>query len=138
MKIYEKDLLEINFGNNKFDIISIWHVLEHVQKPEEYIKKIYSLLKNNGKLLIEVPNFNAWTRKLTGKYWLGLDLEYHLYFFTPESLSTLLKKYGFKIDFVRTFSLEYSTFTSVQSLISWITKTDHFFSSIFKKKAVKV
>jgi ubiquinone/menaquinone biosynthesis C-methylase UbiE len=127
LEIFDKDLLELNLSNTYFDIISMWHVLEHVPEPEKYIERIFTLLNNRGKLVIEVPNFNSWTRPLTRKYWLGLDLDYHMIFFTPESLSTLLKKYNFKIKTVQTFSLEYSTFISVQSFISLFTRSNHLF-----------
>lgn len=124
LTIYDKDFLEIASKNMHFDIVSLWHVLEHVADPESYIEKAWKTLNNNGKLIIEVPNFNSWTRKLAGPYWLGLDLKNHFYFFTPQSLTLLLEKYRFKINTIHTYSLEYSTFISVQSIISRITKTD--------------
>ncbi len=127
LEIYDKDLLKLNFSNKHFDIITILHVLEHIKKPEKYIEKIYSLLNTQGKLIVEVPNFNSWTRAFTGKYWLALDLDHHLTFFTPQSLIKLLKKYNFKIKRIRAFSLEYSTFTSAQSMLSLITKSNHIF-----------
>jgi SAM-dependent methyltransferase len=125
LEMYDRDLLELRFENNAFDIVTLWHVLEHVMEPEKYVECIRDLLKPDGRLVIEVPNFNSWTRVLTGKYWLGLDPEHHIYFFTPDSLSNLLSKYGFKTRIVHTFSLEYSTFISVQSIVSRLTKTDH-------------
>ena len=125
LEMYDKDLLELSLGNNVFDIVTMWHVLEHVYEPERYIEKIRDLLAGNGKLIIEVPNFSSWARLLTGRYWLGLDTEYHRYFFDADSLSGLLKKYGFKAQIVHTFSLEYSTFLSAQSIVSLLTKTDH-------------
>ena len=127
LEIYGNDLLEIDFNNKHFDIITILHVLEHVSQPEKYIEKIYSLLNNQGKLIVEVPNFNSWTRAFSGKYWLALDLNHHLTFFTPRSLVKLLKKCNLKIKRIRTFSLEYSTFTSAQSLLSLITRSNHIF-----------
>lgn len=127
LEIYERDLLKIKFGRKKFDFVTMWHVLEHVNEPEKYIKKISSLLNKGGKFVIEVPNFNSWTRKFSGRYWLGLDLDYHLSFFTPQILSKLLKKHKFRIVGINTFSLEYSTFLSTQSIVSRITKTDQVF-----------
>ncbi len=127
LEIYNKDLLEIALEDKSFDVITMFHVLEHVVNPEKYIEKIFNLLKSKGKLIIEVPNFNSWSRGLTNKYWLGLDLDYHITFFTPESLSCLLKKYNLKIKTIHTFSLEYSVFISVQSLVSSLTKSDHAF-----------
>ena len=127
LEIYNKDLLEIPFKDRHFDLVTIWHVLEHVSYPEDYVIKIRKLLKTNGILAVEVPNFNSWTRVFTTKYWLGLDIKYHLFFFNKDSLSSLLKKHGFKIKRVQTFSLEHSAFTSAQSIISFITKTNHIF-----------
>jgi 2-polyprenyl-3-methyl-5-hydroxy-6-metoxy-1,4-benzoquinol methylase len=129
LEIYNNDLLDISF-NKKFDIVSILHVLEHVDTPEEYIKRIYELLNDDGFLFIEVPNYNSWSRKLTGEYWLALDLKHHIFFFTPKSLSLLLEKYNFKIKELNTFSLEYSTFTSIQSIVNLITNSD---SYLFEK-----
>jgi 2-polyprenyl-3-methyl-5-hydroxy-6-metoxy-1,4-benzoquinol methylase len=129
LEIYGQDLLDIDFAE-KFEVVTLWHVLEHVARPEEYVQKIHELLAGKGALLIEVPNFNSWSRKLTGKHWLALDWQHHLTFFTPETLAALLVKYDFKIRKIRTFSLEYSAFTSAQSLVSFITRSDAYF---FKK-----
>lgn len=127
LEIYDKDLLEFPLNDAVFDIVTMWHVLEHVAEPDKYIEKISSLLNDRGKLVIEVPNFNSWTRALTDRYWLGLDLDYHITFFTPESLIFLFKKHNFKIKTIHTFSLEYSTFISTQSLVSLFTRSNHLF-----------
>ncbi|MFA5773630.1 MAG: class I SAM-dependent methyltransferase [Candidatus Paceibacterota bacterium] len=126
LEIYNKDLLELSF-EKKFDVISILHVLEHVKNPEEYVERVYELLNTKGLLFIEVPNYNSWTRKLTQEHWLALDLKHHLTFFMPSSIVSLLKKYNLKIKKIRTFSLEYSTFTSTQSIMNLITNSDSYF-----------
>jgi SAM-dependent methyltransferase len=141
LEIYDKDLLELPFTENSFDIVTMWHVLEHVLEPDKYIKKVADLLATNGLLIVEVPNFNSWSRRLTDKYWLGLDLNHHLFFFTQRSLSLLLENCGFKIRMVHTFSLEYSTFISAQSILSRITNTDNLFfraveSNIFNLRTI--
>ena len=133
LEIIEKDFLDIQFGEEKFDLVTMTHVLEHVARPERYIEKISRILNGRGKLIIEVPNFNSWTRRLTGMHWLGLDLDYHVTFFTPDSLCSLLKKYSFKIKTVRSFSLEYSSFISAQSFASLATNTDHLFFEFIQK-----
>lgn len=126
LEIYNQDLLEISF-NKKFDTVSIFHVLEHVTDPERYVERIYGLLNSQGRFFIEVPNYRAWSRKLAGRHWLALDLKHHLFFFTPESLVSLLEKYNFKILKLRTFSWEYSAFTSTQSLVNFLTNSDSYF-----------
>ncbi|MFC1711949.1 class I SAM-dependent methyltransferase, partial [Patescibacteria group bacterium] len=137
LQIYNADLLKIPLQKSYFDVVTIWHVLEHIRKPELYLRKIHQLLKSGGKLIIEVPNFNSWTRSLTGKYWMGLDLKYHVNFFVADSLIKILKKNHFKINNIHTFSLEYSTFLSVQSLVSFLTKTNHLFFSWLQNKTKK-
>jgi 2-polyprenyl-3-methyl-5-hydroxy-6-metoxy-1,4-benzoquinol methylase len=127
LEIYDKDLLDLSFDKGSFDVITIWHVLEHISKPDKYIERIYEILNDHGKLIVEVPNFDSWSLPISGKYWLGLDLDHHIHFFTPESLSRLLENNHFRIKTVHTFSLEYSTFISAQSLASRITKTDQLF-----------
>lgn len=126
LEIYNRDLLDIDFKFN-FDVITLWHVLEHVSNPEAYLDKIHALLVNKGILVIEVPNFNSWTRRLTKNHWLAWNLKYHLTFFTISSLTRLLGKHGFKVKKIRTLSLEYSTFTSVQSIVNFITDSDDYF-----------
>jgi SAM-dependent methyltransferase len=127
LEMYDKDLLELDFPDASFDMVTLWHVFEHIKEPERYLEKIRNILTKKGKLVIEVPNFGSWTRKLTGRYWLGLDIDYHIHFFTPAGLCMLLKKYGFKVKMVHTFSLEYSTFISAQSIVSLLTRSDQFF-----------
>jgi len=127
LEIYNKDLLDLELNSAKFDIITLWHVLEHVPAPEAYIQRISELLENDGLILIEVPNFNSWSRILSKKRWLAMDPAHHVTFFTPDSLGDLLEKYNFKIKKINTFSLEYSAFTSTQSLLNLMVGTNNYF-----------
>lgn len=127
LEIYDKDLLDLPVESERYDVVTMWHVLEHLKEPEQYVRRIAQILKPDGKIMIEVPNYNSWTRKWTKQYWLGLDLDYHLHFFTHETLGNLLRKHGFKVKKTHTFSLEYSTFISVQSIVSLLTSTDQAF-----------
>lgn len=133
LEIYNQDFLELSFPE-KFDVVSILHVLEHVENPEKYVERIYESLAPHGFLFIEVPNYNSWSRKITNCHWLALDLKYHLFFFTPESLIDLLEKYNFKIKKIKTFSLEYSIFTSIQSFVNCLTNSDSYFFNWLQKR----
>jgi 2-polyprenyl-3-methyl-5-hydroxy-6-metoxy-1,4-benzoquinol methylase len=80
----------------KFDVITLWHVLEHFLNPAEELVKIRSLLNDNGMLITEVPNFNSIKFRLSGYKWKGGNHPlYHRSFFTAKSLSAILKKAGF-------------------------------------------
>jgi 2-polyprenyl-3-methyl-5-hydroxy-6-metoxy-1,4-benzoquinol methylase len=127
LEIFDRDLLEADFGRGRFDIVTLWHVLEHVRKPEETIRRCWQLLNPGGLLVVEVPNFDSWTCPWTLPYWLGFDPSHHLTFFTPSALTSLLERNGFDIRRTRTFSLEYSTFFSAQSILDRVTGEDQFF-----------
>ena len=127
LEIYDRDLLETDLGRSRFDIVTIWHVLEHVKRPQETIRRCRELLNPGGMLVVEVPNFDSWTCPWTLPKWLGFDPSHHLTFFTQSSLISLLERNGFDIRRIRTFSLEYSTFISAQSILDRITGEDQYF-----------
>ena len=127
LEIYGEDFLARSWDKNQFDVVTMWHVLEHVIDPERYVGKIADVLTADGCFVVEVPNLSSWTRRLTGKYWLGLDLKYHITFFSPASLIGMLERHGFRVTLVHTFSLEYSAFISAQSILSRFTNSDQLF-----------
>ncbi|MDD8026163.1 MAG: class I SAM-dependent methyltransferase [Acidobacteriota bacterium] len=123
LEMYHDDLPECGLEGGSFEVVTLWHVLEHILDPEGYLEEIKRLLVPGGRLVVEVPNFLSWTKAYTGLDWLGLDPDYHVHFFTPEALTAALRKHGYRVRLVHTFSLEYSAFISTQSLISKWTRT---------------
>jgi 2-polyprenyl-3-methyl-5-hydroxy-6-metoxy-1,4-benzoquinol methylase len=83
--------------SNTLDVVSMWHVLEHVPDLNERIIIVSNLLKDNGTIIIAVPNLNSPDAKKYKKYWAALDVPRHLYHFTHQSLSNLLAKHNLKI-----------------------------------------
>jgi SAM-dependent methyltransferase len=124
VEVYDKDLLELNFPDKTFNLTTLWHVLEHVSKPEEYVHTISRLLEGGGTLFFQVPNFDSWTKQMTGLYWLSWDVPFHLYHFDYKYLEELLKRAGFTVYKCNSFSFEFSIFISVQSIASFLTR-DH-------------
>ena len=121
--VHLNDLLDIDFQDVKqYDVITLWHVLEHLENPDGYLDKIRELLSDNGTLFFQIPNLSSWTRRMTGKYWLSWDIPYHLYHFNLKGIERLLARHEFKVTHYFTFSLEYATYTSAQSIASLITK----------------
>ncbi|MDB4253832.1 class I SAM-dependent methyltransferase [Gammaproteobacteria bacterium] len=86
-----------NFENNFFDVVRFNEVLEHSPSPLIDLTKASKLLKSDGILIISVPNINSAAFHLFGKYWAGLDLPRHTYFYTPETLKNYFDKLGFEI-----------------------------------------
>ena len=75
--------------NNSFDIISMWHVLEHVPDIENQISELKRLLKPSGTILIAVPNFNSFDANYYGKFWAAYDIPIHLWHFSKTAIKKL-------------------------------------------------
>ena len=104
----------------KFDVLTIFHVLEHLQNPGELLRNlIKSNLKFGGLLIAEVPNFGSWQSKWAGNKWLHLDVPRHLSHFTDESLARVIKEPGFTIIKKEYFSIHLGIVGMVQSIFSW-------------------
>lgn len=83
-------LLEESLNDIKeksFDVITMWHVLEHMPNLEETIQEIETLLKPNGILLIAVPNFNSFDAAHYKNYWAAFDVPRHLWHFSKTSMN---------------------------------------------------
>jgi SAM-dependent methyltransferase len=79
-----------------FDAITLWHVLEHVTDLKGTINELRSLLKDNGAIIVAVPNPSSWDAKHYMEYWAAFDLPRHLYHFDPPTLTRLMELSGFK------------------------------------------
>ena len=81
----------------KYEVITLWHVLEHVHDLNAYMKTFHSLLKPNGRLIIAVPNYTSYDAGYYKKYWAAYDVPRHLYHFSPLSMHYLAKKHKMSI-----------------------------------------
>jgi len=87
----------LNKINDKFDIITMWHVLEHIHDVDELMKNIQRLLKDDGYFIITVPNINCFDSQFYKDEWIALDTPRHLYHFRPQDINSLINKYNFKL-----------------------------------------
>lgn len=85
-----------NFKSEKFDVITMWHVLEHVPDLKSQIIEIEHLLKKNGLLIIAVPNFKSYDAMFYKENWAAYDVPRHLWHFSQNSFRHLLLGTGFK------------------------------------------
>lgn len=83
--------------DQKFDIITLWHVLEHLPNLNEQIKKIEKHLKKNGTLIIAVPNFKSYDATYYKEFWAAYDTPRHLWHFSQNSISSIFNKQGLKV-----------------------------------------
>ncbi len=96
-RVLNREIFDSGFPDHFFDIITLWHVFEHLMDPPTVLAEIHRLLKPDGMLVVEVPNFGSLESRIFGPYWLHLDAPRHLYHFTAETLSQLLTGQGFTI-----------------------------------------
>lgn len=90
-----KSLEEVS--SEKFDVITLWHVLEHVHALDETIASLKSKLNTGGTIFIAVPNRESYDATHYEKYWAGYDVPRHLWHFSKENMNQLLKNCGLKI-----------------------------------------
>ena len=83
--------------SHPFDVITLWHVLEHIPNLNETIAQLHELLSANGTLLIAVPNSDSYDAQYFNKYWAAYDVPRHLSHFTPSTIQQLFKKHNFRV-----------------------------------------
>lgn len=102
IKMFNGYLEDVKLPYNFFDVVTMWHVLEHVYDPYKTFLEIIKILKVGGHLFIAVPNtfiIEMYLRKLFNKPHFREDIsEWHFYYFTPKSLKYLVNRLGFKIE----------------------------------------
>lgn len=82
---------------NHFDVITMWHVLEHVPNLFEHIDILKTLLKDTGTLIIAVPNYKSQDAERYGKFWAAYDVPRHLWHFSAKGISKLFSDFGFSL-----------------------------------------
>ena len=88
------------------DIITLWHVLEHIHDLNQTIKILSSKLTEDGKILIGVPNHECYDAKFYKEFWAAYDLPRHLYHFSQSTMKLLLKKHALKINAIIPMKLD--------------------------------
>ena len=78
--------------NHSFDVITMWHVLEHVPDLEKQIQELKRLLKPNGTIIIAVPNYKSFDAQHYGKFWAAYDVPRHLWHFSKTSIAKLFER----------------------------------------------
>ncbi|MBD0723615.1 methyltransferase [Flavobacterium sp. L1I52] len=84
--------------NHSFDVITMWHVLEHVPDLDFQIKELKRLLKPEGTLIVAVPNFKSFDAKHYGTYWAAFDVPIHFWHFSKKAIQMLFEKENMKLE----------------------------------------
>jgi len=94
------ELKDCHFPDDYFDVVTLNHVFEHVIYPNEELEEIARILKNDGVLLLSVPNIESFQFKICREKWVHLDIPRHLFHYSPVTIKAMLQKNGFDVVYV--------------------------------------
>ncbi|MEZ6127185.1 MAG: class I SAM-dependent methyltransferase [Planctomycetaceae bacterium] len=115
------ELADAAYPAEHFDMVILWHVLEHLKHPDRTIMEIHRILKPGGRLILAVPNFSSWQAKWAGENWFHLDLPRHLFHFPLSGLRRMVEDRGFEYRSAHHFSLRQNPFGWIQSAMNRLT-----------------
>lgn len=95
LDVFEGTLFEAKYLRNFFDVIMFNNTLEHMHNPTKMLREASRILKDEGLLMISVPNTECIDSRVCGRWWCPWDVPRHLYHFTREAIERLLRKSGF-------------------------------------------
>jgi 2-polyprenyl-3-methyl-5-hydroxy-6-metoxy-1,4-benzoquinol methylase len=119
-----------SLDNRKFDVITLWHVLEHLPDLDENINKIVSLLNKNGTLIIAVPNYKSHDAEFYKEFWAAYDTPRHLWHFSQIAIKKIFKNK--KLEVVKTLPMYFDSY--YVSLLSekYKTGSSNYFKAFYR------
>lgn len=112
------DIDENQFPRHSLDLITMWHVLEHLADPLKTLGVIRRLLKKGGILAISTPNIDSLQAQIARGQWFHLDPPRHLYLYSPRILEKMMGLLGFRLMGINHFSLEQNPYGWLQSFLN--------------------
>ena len=112
------------FDDRQFDVVTMFNVFEHVPDPIETLAEVRRILKDDGILVLEVPNIRSLSFRIVGKNWIGLDVPRHLFHYSPKSLTALAEANGFQVETFRRFKFLPNFYIVYRSLSNAIYSPD--------------
>jgi SAM-dependent methyltransferase len=112
------NLDELDLPEEGFDLIFLWHVLEHLDEPDRAVRSLYEMLRPEGCIILAVPNFASLESRFFKGNWFHLDLPWHRLHFAEKSLRYLIEKNQLKISDMNSLCLEQGPYGFIQSLLN--------------------
>lgn len=97
IEFYEGLFYEQNIKAERYDLVTMWHFLEHCYDPNQSLQMARKVLKKEGKLIIEVPRLDSFTFRLYGRKWPGVQAPQHTVLYDKKKLVAMMEKNGFRI-----------------------------------------
>lgn len=135
--ICRRELINCNFNDASFDVVTMWHSLEHFSEPLVYLREVRRILKKEGVLLLEAPNFGSWQAKFFKGNWFHLDVPRHVFHYDIKSLQSILRKTNFTICKISYFSFIYGFFGLLQSSLNVLCRRKNLLFDIINRKISK-
>jgi 2-polyprenyl-3-methyl-5-hydroxy-6-metoxy-1,4-benzoquinol methylase len=98
-------LEQAGFKDGSFDVVTLFHVLEHVTNPRDVLAEVHRILRPDGRLVLQVPNIDSWQSRIFGAQWYGLDIPRHVIDYSKAAMLRLLSDSGFSVRRIRHFNL---------------------------------
>jgi SAM-dependent methyltransferase len=131
------DLAGCKFPSASFDVVTLFHVLEHLPDPEAALAEMRRVITPDGRLLVEVPNFASLQSRLAGGRGFHVDAPRHLFHFTRAALFGSLERAGFETLSVATHSFEFGYFGMLQSILNLATRRQNVLYEILKNRTAR-
>lgn len=126
LNVSKGDLFSARLPDRFFDLVTLYNVLEHTHDPSRVCNEIHRILKDDGFLIIQVPNKDSLQYKLFRNRWAAFDVPRDLYYFGAETLKSLLGRVGFTVTKMDHFmnwwhppTLVISLFPKLDPLMAW-------------------
>ena len=82
-------------SSDSYDVVTLWHVMEHLEHLDAVWQRLSQLLTEKGVLIVAVPNCSSYDAERYGDYWAAYDVPRHLWHFTPVTMQQLASRHGF-------------------------------------------
>jgi SAM-dependent methyltransferase len=126
LRLVRAPLASVKAELGAFDVITLWHVLEHVDRPVPLLRELRSMLARGGVLVVSVPNFASWQSGVFKGAWFHLDPPRHLLHFEPDTLDDCLRRAGFSVTRSVPFLPEYGSSGWIQSALNRVLPHQNF------------
>jgi len=116
VNVFVGSLEQASFPAASFDVVTLFHVMEHVTDPRRVLEEVFRILRPGGAIVLQVPNIDSWQFRMFGARWYGLDIPRHVIDYSKDGILRLLNETGFKPRRVRHFNLRDNAPAFVSSL----------------------
>jgi 2-polyprenyl-3-methyl-5-hydroxy-6-metoxy-1,4-benzoquinol methylase len=118
LHVHVGELDASSFEDGSFDLVTLWHVYEHLSEPKKTLDFCRHVIRPGGYLVLSLPNIASWQARLFRGQWLHLDPPRHLFLIPPDALTKDVEALGFQLKSISYLSFEQNIFGYQQSLLN--------------------